>query len=82
MQIFRFLKWASASAFGHVVLFGTVFLVGEFLAFSLLFLIRGTLTISMVLRLIAVLAPLGIIGGLLVWFTVTLPRIRRRKRDK
>jgi hypothetical protein len=81
MRITAFLKWASTSLVGHVLLYGLAFTL--FLSPILIYLnyVEQTLTLSWAIFVVVVCAVLGAVGGLLIWSTITLPYIRRRKKN-
>jgi hypothetical protein len=74
----RFFKWAANSLKGHLVLFGLTFGTGESLLGLYENYTQGTLTFSWGVWVVFVSVALGAIGGALVWYTITSPRIKRR----
>jgi hypothetical protein len=75
-----FAKWASTSLIGHVVLFELTFSIP--MSFLMIYLnyVEGTLTASWALWLFFVSALLGSVGAGAIWYTITLPLIKRQKR--
>jgi hypothetical protein len=80
MVLMKFLRWASTSAVGHVVLFGVPFFLLESAAGLVLNYRDGTLSLAFGLQIVVTGIVLGGIGGLLIWYTVTSPLIKWRKR--
>jgi hypothetical protein len=74
-----FLKWASSSFFGHVVLCELLFSLPLALVFMDLNHADGKLTPSWAFYLVVVWALLGMVGAALVWFTISLPLLKRRQ---
>ncbi len=76
----RFFKWASSSFIGHIVLFELVGSVPMFFVFVSVAHSEGTLASAWVVYLAVIWAVLGAAGAALVWHTVSLPLIRRRRK--
>lgn len=79
MQVAKFLKWASSSLIGHMVLFGVLCLGPGYLAFLVLIYSEGTLTVTWALYLALICGLMGVVGAIPVWYTITLPLIKQRK---
>lgn len=77
-RVNQFLKWCSFSPAGHVVLFELAIAAPIFLVFSILIGLAGRMSSGLALGMAAVLALGGAVVGLLTWFTVTRPLIRKR----
>jgi len=82
MQFNKFLKWASSSLVGHMVLIGVPCWVAGFLSLSLANYFEGTLTITWALGTLVESAVAGAAVATLVWYTMTLPRIKEIARIK
>lgn len=80
MALMKFLRWASSSAVGNVVLFGVPFCLLESAAGLVLNYRDGTLTFGFGLQIVVTSMVFGGIGGLLIWYTVTSPLLKWRKR--
>jgi hypothetical protein len=74
-----FLKWASSSLLGHLVLVEVVCSVPLCLVLLDLNYEDGTLTAGWALWIFSISALAGVIGAALVWYTISLPLIKRRK---
>jgi hypothetical protein len=74
----RFLIWSSTSMTGHVALFQFTFAIPFAVLFIGLNYAEGTLTIGWAAWIAAVSAACGIIGGIVIWVAITMPRIKRR----
>lgn len=74
-----FFKWASSSLSGHVALTEIFFSVPMFLVFLDLNYEDGTLNLAWVLYMALIWALLGVVGAALIWHTISLPRMKRRK---
>jgi hypothetical protein len=74
-----FLKWASSSLLGHVVLFEAAFSVPLCLVLLDSNYTDGTLTVGWALWIVSISGLAGVVVAVLGWHTVTLPLIKRRK---
>ncbi len=78
MQRTKFLFWASSSLTGHVAFFQLIFAIpmaalGIFLNYT-----QGTLTVGWAVWIVGLAAICAIVLSILIWTTITMPRIRRR----
>ena len=76
-----FLKWASHSLFGHVVLIQIVWSPIMSILFLWLNYSDGTLTPVWALYTVIVASFSGVILAILFWYTVSLPFIKRYKKS-
>jgi hypothetical protein len=74
----RFLIWAATSLTGHVVFFELIFAIPMAIIFTYLNYIQGTLTVSWAIWIVGLSAAVSIIISILIWTTITMPRIKRR----
>jgi hypothetical protein len=74
----RFVRWASKSLVGHLVFFGGAFAIGESLFFCTQNYMDGTLTVAWAIWIVSASIVLGALGAGAVWYTMTLPRLKRR----
>lgn len=81
MRVMKFLRWASTSAVGNVVLFGVPFCLLESAAALVLNYRYGTLSLASGLQIVIIAALFGGFGGLLIWYMVTSPLLKSRKRE-
>lgn len=75
----KFFKWASSSLLGHVALTELVFSLPLFLVFLDSNYEDGTLNLAWALYMALIWALLGVAGAALLWHTISLPLIKRRK---
>lgn len=73
-----FLKWCSFSLLGHIVLFELAIAIPVFLGLSLLLAYLGTMTLRGELYTLTACVLGGATVGLLTWFAVTRPLIKRK----
>jgi hypothetical protein len=78
----QFFSWARTTLVGHMVVIGVPFMLAEMAVFLALFYSEGTLTMAWTIHMVIVTSGLGAVGGLLVWYIFTLPRIRRGKERR
>ena len=78
----RFIKWASLSLAGHLVLFQVTFSVPFSLMFIFLNNERGTLTFNFAIYIVAASSAAGVIAAALIWGIFTSPMIKRRSGGK
>jgi hypothetical protein len=76
------LKRASSSLLGHIALIETLFSLPMFLYFLVQSYAEAELTVSWGIYLAVVWASFGVVGAALVWYSVSLPLIRRREGDR
>jgi hypothetical protein len=74
----NFLRWAGSSLVGHVVIYGLAGMivlssVALYLNYS-----EGTLTFTWGLYTIVVCTIAGVVVGVIGWYSITLPMIKRR----
>jgi hypothetical protein len=74
-----FLVWASNSLTGHVAFFNLIFGLPMDVLFIYLNYTQGTLTPTWALWIVALGIAGSILVAILVWTTITLPRLRVRK---
>lgn len=79
MKKLPFLKWASTSLIGNIVLLELFAGMPLFIAFLYLNYSEGTLTMTWGLLIAVVSGLIGVAGGLFSWFTVAQPLIKRRE---
>jgi hypothetical protein len=77
-KLIKFLRWAGSSFIGHMVLYGlacgvSLSATGLALNYS-----EGTLTLRWGLWIVFVSTLGGVIVGILGWYFITLPLIKRR----
>jgi len=82
MRITAFLRWVGTSLFGHVLFYGSLFTLALSTTFIYLNYVQQTLTLGWAIYVVLVCVILGAVCGLLIWSTITLPRIRRRDRKR
>jgi hypothetical protein len=82
MQLKDFRRWAVTSLGGHIVVLGGSFALIEFLICWMISNSAGRATIATALKILLIVAPLGIVAALSFWFTVTKPLIRRRESGR
>jgi ABC-type transport system involved in cytochrome c biogenesis permease component len=82
MQRKAFMKWVSASLIGHVVLLELIYAIPFMFTFIVLNYSQGTLTAAWAAYIVIGSVALGAIGAVFIWFTITLPRIRRYRGFK
>jgi hypothetical protein len=78
MQRVRFLAWASTTLTGHLLLFQLIFAVPMAVLFILLNYSQGTLTPGWAIWIIGLSAAVTIFVTILIWTTITLPRMKGR----
>lgn len=78
----KFRMWCRRSLFGHIVAFGVIGGILASIAFSILFYSEGTLNMRMVVNLFSTCVGLFSIIGILFWYTMTLPAIKRKQKGK
>ena len=78
MSFFRnsFFKWGSSSLIGHIVLVETFSAIPIAIAF--LSVDDSALTVLRVLRVALIFGAYGIAAGAALWYTVSLPLMKRR----
>jgi hypothetical protein len=81
MTVRRFFRWGFSSLSHQLILFFIVFSVPMFILFVLLNYSEGTLTWDWAVSIALYSLLGGIASGTVMWFTVTLPLIRRRRGD-
>jgi len=74
----QFFKRASSSLWGHVILCELFFSLPLFLIFLEANYTDGTLNFAWALYLAAVWSSLGAVGAAFIWYTISLPLIRKR----
>jgi hypothetical protein len=77
MSTLGFIRWCARSLKGHLVLFGFTFGVVMSAVFLWLNWTQGTLTVSWALLVVGYSFVGGVIGGALVWYRITRPRMLR-----
>ena len=77
----KFLRWTCSSLTGHFVLVGVPFFFSELIVLGGLTYYDGNLTIDWVRHGAFVCAILGAAVSALVWFTITLPMIKRKRSE-
>jgi len=75
-----FLEWASHSLIGHVAFFQITFSLSITILFLGLGYSDGTLTPIWALYTIFISSIIGLIIAILIWYTVSLPLIKRYKK--
>lgn len=81
LDAMKFLKWASTSLLGHLIVFEVIFSLPMFLLLSALNYSLDIFTVGWARYAAIVWASLGGVGAALVWCTVSLPAIKRRKNN-
>ena len=76
----KFFKWTGSTLIGNVVLAEIFASLPFFLVFTGLNYSEGMLTLSWALYVAFISIIVGIVGGILVWYFVTLPQLEKRKR--
>ena len=76
-----FLKWASHSLIGHVVLFQIGVTFPMLFTFSDSMYLDGVLAFGRVLRVLFLTVGGGLVVAMLFWYTVSRPLIGRRKNS-
>ena len=76
----KFLQWAGTTLVGNIILAEIFASVPFFLVFLGLNYSEGTLTPFWVMYLVIISIVLGGVGGILVWYFVTLPQLEKKKR--
>jgi hypothetical protein len=76
MRLRRFATWVYSSLIGHVVFFELVVTVPLLAMFF--YLNRDTLSLDWVLRMVLISPVLVGMGAAYVWYSNTLPSLRRR----
>lgn len=72
------MRWASKSLVGHLVFLGGAFAIGETLLFLYLDYSDGTLTVAEGIWIVFVSCVGGALVAVALWYTTTLPRLKRR----
>jgi hypothetical protein len=75
-----FLKWASSSMRGHIVLSQLFLSLPFFVVFVWLDVVDGRLTPIRVFYLAVIASVAGMIWAVLFWYTVSSPLIERRRK--
>lgn len=81
----KFLKWCSTTLAGHLVLFALPFWLVMSAIFLIVNYLDGTLTFSWAINIVLTSLVGGVIGAVLVWFTLTSPLIKatsQRHKDR
>lgn len=79
-QLKKFLKWASFSLSGHLVLFELACGLPLTSAFLFLSYRDGTLTSQIAIQVVLIGLAAGAISGSFVWYPISRPLIERRKQ--
>lgn len=74
----RFLEWCSFSLAGHFVLFELLIAAPLFVAFAILLGYAQAMTAQRAFYLALACGLVGATAGLITWFAITRPLIRRR----
>jgi hypothetical protein len=77
MQPRKFLKWTGGSLIGHVVFFELIFSLPLLVVFLYLNYLQHTLTVDWAIHMVLISPIPGAVLAVLIWYTITLPRIRR-----
>ena len=75
-----FSKWISRSLLGHVVFFEIIFSVPAFIYGLASNYSQDALTAPFAIEMMVEVATLGAVGAVAVWYTITLPIIRRTRK--
>jgi len=78
----RLMKWASSSLLGHVVLCGTAWAGPMALLGMGLNYYDGTLTVGWALQITLGCILGGMVLGVVLWFTLTVPLAKSRERRR
>ena len=81
MKTIEFFRVRSTSLVGNVVLAELFGMVPVFLVFSVLFYSEGTLTADWAIYMALLCALGGVIGGILIWFTIIKPLKKGRELE-
>jgi len=73
-------KWFASSLTGHIAFFSLIFSVPFFFWGLFTNYADRTLTPDFALEMGLEIAALGVVGATAVWYTITLPLIRRRNK--
>jgi hypothetical protein len=73
----RFLLWARTSLTGHVMFFELIFAIPMAALGIFLNYMEGTLTAGWALWVVGLAAVCAIVLAILIWTTITMPRISR-----
>ena len=76
-----FFMWASHSFVGHVVLFQIMWTVPMLIISIVLNNADGTVTLLWALNSLALSSLSAFVIAILVWYTISRPLIRQRKKD-
>jgi hypothetical protein len=76
-----FFKWASFSLLGHVALSEVIAALPFFLVMLFLNYSEGTLSLEWALWIFGVSVVMGVVGAVLIWYTISLPLIKRRNNE-
>jgi heme/copper-type cytochrome/quinol oxidase subunit 4 len=73
-----FREWAKSSLIGHVVLFELTFSLTLLIVFLFLNYNQGTLTLAWAIYLVFMLAVVGAVLGITIWYVFTAKNVKRQ----
>jgi hypothetical protein len=73
-----FFRWVNSTLLGHIAYYGSLFAVSESATSIYLNFTEDTLTLSWAIFTVIGCAFLGVMGAVVIWFVITLPRIKRK----
>jgi hypothetical protein len=73
----RFFRWVNSTLIGHIAYYGSLFAVTESVTSIYLNFTQHTLTLIWAIFTVIGCAVIGVMCAVIIWFVITLPRIRR-----
>ena len=77
MRLIKFFRWVNSTLIGHIVCYGSAFTLSELITSMYLNFTQHTLTLSWAILIVLGAAVFGVVCSVIIWFVITLPRIKR-----
>jgi hypothetical protein len=73
----KFFRWVNSTLLGHIAYYGSIFTVAFSVTSIYLNLTQHTLTLSWALFTVLGCAAIGVVSAIIIWFVISLPRMKR-----